>query len=203
MKVEFIATGDLKPAPFNPVTRTSDNVLKDLITSMQKDGFWSHSPIVITKDNFIADGHRRWTTAKLLGIPKIPCLRTSKDLETAWAEINSTMRTVGTRDVYQAYRDGLRAIPTGNAGKNLSYVLNKYGEEMVIFCAENGVSKSPIQWAENVARYIGWDTDRIGDIVKWMVTNKMIHTARVAMESNYSRAKFAQRIEENRPLEFA
>lgn len=203
IEIEFLNVNSIKPAPFNPVQRTTDKALVTLIKSMEKDGFWTHSPIVLTKDNFIADGHRRWTTAKKLGINEVPCLRTDKNLQEAWSEINATMRTINSQETFQAYALGLRELPDNHTGKAMKYILNKYGEEMVLYCAEHGLSKSPIQYAEKIARYINRNTaEAIPQIVKWLVENKMINIARIAIESDYPRATLAKLIDTNQPLAF-
>ena len=203
IEIEFVNVEEIKPAPFNPTARTTDKALVSLVKSMTKDGFWTHSPIVLTRDNFIADGHRRWTSAKRLGISEIPCLRTEKSLQEAWSEINATMRTINSQETFQAYALGLRELPDNHTGKAMKYILNKYGEEMVMYCAENGLSKSPIQYAEKIARYINRNTaESIQQIVRWLVENKMINLARIAIESEYPRATLAKLIDNNQPITF-
>ena len=55
----------LKPHPLNSKIYSNGNT-EDLETSIQENGLLD--PIVITKDNTIISGHRRWNACKNIGL---------------------------------------------------------------------------------------------------------------------------------------
>lgn len=172
-KVERILTNDLKPAPFNPPIRTSEKSMKDLVRSMEAHGFWPFKPIVVTRDNTIVDGHRRWTAAKILGIPRVFCMRTDMGLQECWSETMASTRPIKSQELFQAYKDGLRVLPKNTIGNTANRYINKYGEDLVMYMAEKGVSSSPIMYAERTCLYFGWEQSKenVEKISKWIVEN--------------------------------
>ena len=117
LQVEFLKTSKLFPAPFNPSARTDDASIKPIFDMMKVDGFWPYRPLVITKNNFIADGHRRWTCAKALDIQEVPCLRTDEQLDIAWCKLNEATMTIRARDIVEAVSKGMKAMPSNSAAR--------------------------------------------------------------------------------------
>ncbi len=72
--VEYLSVEEIKPSPENDriygVTDTIANELIDLANSIGTQGVLE--PIVVTKDNFILSGHRRFHAAKLAGLGMLP-----------------------------------------------------------------------------------------------------------------------------------
>lgn len=175
VKVEWLLTKDLKAAPFNPEIRTLDKSLKDLMRSMETHGFWGFKPIVVTSDNTIVDGHRRWTAAKNLGIVQVACIRTDMGLQECWAETMASTRPINAQELFQAVRDGLEVLPKNNSGNTVSRYINKYGKGLVDYMADRGLSSSPIMYAERTCVYLGKEQSRenVEKIAKWIVENKL------------------------------
>lgn len=198
--IEFVNVNDLTPAPFNPPIRTSDRALKDVIRSMEEDGFWTHRPLTITMENYIADGHRRWTAAKKLGISIVPCLRTKQSLEEAWTGSMESARPLRGKELIEAYSLGLRNMPRNNVGSKIRYYSSKYGEDLILFLVKNGMSISPIMYAENVVRYLGWDFSHVVQVTKWIVEHKLVRTIRYALQQDVSKDLLARKILNNEAI---
>lgn len=200
--VNFVNVNELKPAPFNPPVRTSDRAVKDLVRSISENGFWNHKPITITEDGYIADGHRRWTVAKSLGITHIPALVTHQELHEAWSSSMESTRPLNGKEIIAAKVLGLNSMPRNSVGKNLQYYSNKYGEDVIKYLYENGKTLVPIQQAERVSRYIGWDGENIFSVVKWIVENKMGGVLQSLFEQNFPKDVLRWKIENNESIKF-
>lgn len=200
--VYFGKPAGMKPVSFNPPDRTERAHVADLVRSMRKDsGFLVEAPIILDYDNFIADGHRRWTAAKIVGIELVPYMRTNKSASKMWAALNSNRRPCGTSTIYKAFAGGMTEIPDGAPGNNLRYVLRKYGPDMVYFLSDNGMTKSAVEWAERVTRYIGWSESDTPIVIDWIVKNRMVRLSRHAIDGGYNRQKFEQLILNGEPLQ--
>jgi DNA modification methylase len=71
-KIEWLATGALKPSPNNARTHSKRQV-KLIARSIARFGFMN--PILIDGEHGIIAGHGRWAAAKALGLHKVPTLR--------------------------------------------------------------------------------------------------------------------------------
>lgn len=200
--VQFVNVNDLKPAPFNPSFRTSEKATKDLVRSMNEKGFLNTEPIKITRDNYIADGHRRWTVAKKLGITYIPALVTHLNLDEAWATSQEATRPVSTKEVMEAQLRGLKAPLRNSVGKNLTYYTNKYGEDIIRYVYEHGKSIPLIQVAERVYRYVGWNEDSISLVLRWIIENKMSNLVQLIIAQGVLKDALREKIENNEPIKF-
>lgn len=116
-KVEWIPVESLVVNPFNARGRTTDKALKNLMRSIAQFGVLM--PIIVVRDPRTgeiitsADGNRRMTSAKKLGLTHVPGLvfepglgQTVQDLiDLLWTEHNSTVRSVsGAERVESACR---------------------------------------------------------------------------------------------------
>ena len=130
---------------------------------------------------------------------------TDKTLEQAWSDINATMRTITSREIFQAYQGGLRYLPAGGAGKKVASVLEKYGHEMLMYCAEHGVSRGMFQWAETIADYVGMSGEQeyiVEKISPWLVELKMQKRGRDWVETGHNRNELKSKIDKFEPIEF-
>lgn len=203
IKIEFVKTDDLTPAAFNPPERTSEPRLKAILKSMKVDGFWPFQPIVITKSNEIADGHRRWACAKLLGISEVPCLRMTngKTVDEGWSGINGTKETVNSRQVIEANARGLKTLPDNNAGRKAQTITERYGKEMIDYLYKNGLSFYSVALAERCAKYIGrFDNQEIEKVIRWNVKYKLNRILRMALDAQFSPDLLAYAIDRDEPI---
>lgn len=181
-QVVNVDVNKLKPAPFDPEIRRSDKYTEGLLHSMKTYGYWPDKPITITKDYVIADGHRRWTVAKKLGVKKVPCIITNLDLEVAWAQGMATTRPISSRETFQAYDKGLREIPKNSTGNILKGIVNFFdaggqgeGDKMVGYLTSHGLATSPVNYAKRTCQYLGWEAsvENVKKVTIWIVENKL------------------------------
>jgi hypothetical protein len=76
-KVVNVPVADIRPAPVNDLVygklHEDDKKLDDLIRVMGRPGI-QLDPIVLSQDDVLISGHRRWTVAKYLGWKTIPAI---------------------------------------------------------------------------------------------------------------------------------
>lgn len=200
VKVTYHRTDSLKAAPFNPCIRVERKRLSDLLQSMRKHGFLAHHPILITSDKTIADGHRRWTCAQLLGIDEVPCIVIRTDLEAEWA-LNQTGRTPTSREMIIAVGQGLTEV-IGRQAADIAAVRKWLGEKGLHFLAEHETSSRVLRFALQIARYCAHDEDAdfVALTTYWLVNHKMQRFGRIAIEQGIPPDKLEERILADRPL---
>jgi len=78
---EYVAIEELEPHPLNKRIYTNEDIgkLKDKIA---EHGFHSEHNLIVTHENQILSGHRRWRAAKELEIEQLPVVRVEPDGET-------------------------------------------------------------------------------------------------------------------------
>lgn len=199
-RIIFVKTSDLKPAPFNPSIRTDEKSLKVLYMSMQKKGFLAHHPIIIVGGNTIADGHRRWTCAKMLNIEQVPCIVANESLHEVWAE-NGSQRKVNEKEMIMALRDGLEVVPDGQK-KRIDKVIDMIGKDGLKLLADKNLSPRTVDAAKSVAKYCGRKDDRIfiNCVVSWFVSYKCQDEVRHLMRSGIPPSILEEKVTRNEKL---
>jgi len=74
-EIVYERTGDVFPSPendtiYNP-TKASDKDFISFCEEVRANGITD--PLIITRDKFIASGHRRHAAARAIGLPEVPC----------------------------------------------------------------------------------------------------------------------------------
>lgn len=72
--VEYVATDALEPHELNEEIYTNRNI-DELVSKIDAYGFQESQPLLITDDDTILSGHRRWRAARELGVEKVPVRR--------------------------------------------------------------------------------------------------------------------------------
>lgn len=202
-KVRFIKTGDVKPAPFNPCNRTDDNkALRILYASMQKKGFLPHHPVILVKGNVIADGHRRWTVARMLEIAEIPYLMADEDLHEVWAE-NGSQRQITEKEMMLAMRDGLQVVPDGKAGR-IEKVTTVIGADGVKLLADNNLSVASVDAGVRIAKYCGkkGDSDFTRKATLWVIKWKNAFEVNHLMRQSIPASLLEEKVNSGAELKF-
>jgi len=186
----------------NPADRVTGTALEDLMRSMRDNGFWYYRPVIITRKNVICDGHRRVTCAIALGIEEIPAYYIDEDPHKVWAEINSGVRTIGSRELYKASAMGLNFIPKTRAGTELQLVIKTYGMDVVKFMAAHSVSKTAIVYAKAIAGYVGEgdNHDYVVRCLYWIVEYRYIYKVRLFIELKMNADIIKLAIQNNTPI---
>lgn len=86
MKLVTVALDDLTSSPINPPRRTSETALRDLITNIKR--YSLQTPILITKDHVIIDGHRRVAALRALGQTTVPAIITDANPQHGFVAVN-------------------------------------------------------------------------------------------------------------------
>lgn len=116
--VEFIATDQIKPSPENDDiygTTNSDEHIDALIASIDKRGL--EEPLIVTSDDYIMSGHRRYFACTELGLDKIPVRR--KEIErlknlNEWPRILAEFNTQRVKSLGSMLREALLAQADAN-----------------------------------------------------------------------------------------
>jgi len=77
-QVEYVDTSDLEPHQLNREIYTNRDIT-NLVEKIDEHGFQDEHELLVTPDNKILSGHRRWRSALELGISEVPVRR--KDVE--------------------------------------------------------------------------------------------------------------------------
>lgn len=175
-----------QPAPWNPPVRTTKRATASLVKRIQEEGFEAFRPILLSKDGFIGDGHRRWTAAKQLGMTKVPVIYTDKTVEELWAG-NLGMRAPGSKEWMEVnILGGVKGIPD-RAAENIESLLMIFGDEGVRFLIERG--QSPEIWRRiwRAGQYCKrTDNAFLRKCGYWMLKHKMAEkTMRAIAPSTY------------------
>lgn len=202
--IKYISPDTLVPAKFNPASRIEERRLKYLKRSMEEHGFLDAFPIIVGEDNVVADGHRRLTVAKILGIDKIPVLviNGGLSLEQYWS-LNSISESPSATEVLEAYTKGMLVLPEKHRNNILLLQTILGGKRQLKELFRKGkFSPALYQQSKRVANYCsrGDEPEFISAVICWLVENKMQHVIRVALENNVEPKVLISAVEENRPL---
>lgn len=170
----------LKFAPYNPPSRTDPANVKDLIESMAEHG--QLTPITITGDNFVIEGHRRTVSARELGWESVwAIVRNDVSSELIYAAINGTTRKMSGNDAIGIFLQNPEALPKRikNRLQNMAAVLGKI---LVRRMYLDGYSVKLYNTALAIGRYLDNDNDGfIKSVVEWMLDKQMAGMAQRAM----------------------
>jgi hypothetical protein len=139
---------------------------------IEKEGFDAFRPILISKEGYIGDGHRRWTAAKLLGMKRVPVVFTSQTVQELWAG-NAGARPVSAREWMAVSVIGGVEAPERQANliEEMRPVL---GDEGMRFLIERGVSPGIWRLTWRVGLYCKRsDNSFLRKTVYWLVKHKM------------------------------
>jgi hypothetical protein len=175
--ITFVSPEKLTAAKFNPSSRTEEKRLKYLKASMEEHGFLPIYPIIVNEEGVIADGHRRWTVAKLLGIDSVPVIYANSGISLSeyWA-LNPIAEPLTATEVLEAYTKGLTHIPRRHADmiRLLQAALGGKGELKKLF-AKGKFTPAVYQLAKRFVNKIdrGDDMEFLTKTIVWIVENRM------------------------------
>ncbi len=193
---------DLKPAAFNPVTRTSDVALRSLLKSIKDHGILQ--PLLVSEKGEIIDGHRRYACAKMLGLKSVPVVVSNHEQAMSVAEkfetVNTHMKKLGPRDMIFVYCNG-GAVP--------KYVEDKILQLEALIGADrlDEISTQDISWrvidnATRVASYCRASRDEKfkKKVCNWLIDHHMSWRANRAIEDGIPVKELKTAVEKNKPL---
>lgn len=203
--IEYIDVEKLLGARFNPQSRVKlDIKMKQIMKSMERDGFWVGEPIVLSSDGYVADGHRRLVASKLVGITQVPCIRDGRTLEEIWSTQGTGKKPLGSPDLLGAVCAGLptESLPDTDAGRAVKRLVQEFGMDMAHYLYDNYRGVSVVEWSKMLTNYLRWSQHRTEDVIKWMVkTKSTVRDVRVAMETRfYTDTQMEEIIDKNLPM---
>lgn len=207
MKIEYMDVDDVVVAPWNPASRVSEHSLRDLCEQIRDVGRVL-SPLQITEDGILSDGHGRLKCAKMLGIRRVPVIHqkgfTSVDL---WRALNTGVRKVGSKDYFQAiviHNAPYDIVQQEYFRFPIEWLVTHLGLDLAREIAEKGYSPGGIYKAISaVVRYC----QRQGEdafaqfVARWIVANRQSYSVRKAIEDGIDPGEILLAIDENRKIE--
>lgn len=192
----------LKAAPWNPEIRVQLRYLGDLRASMEADGFWEYAPMLVDRNGIIIDGHRRWVTARLLGIKFVPVTIVDDDADRIWAMYNGTRMDLTGAQSLQAVAQGLKTRPPKYAPL-IARLEAVVGEEGLRDLGRRGASPYVMHRAMQITRYCSLEEDRafIKKAIYWLVEHaRMTAITARAMQENIKPEVIESAIRTDQPL---
>jgi hypothetical protein len=201
--MEVVRVEDLKPAPFNPPTRVEEKRIKKLQRAIERAGEII-VPIVITTDNFIADGHRRVTIAKKLEMPYVKAIRKEWTLADLWANLNCGVLSPTRVTWMQAVAEGMpiEYVEDLEAKRQIEILIRVVGDRMFQELAQKGRSPWIGQNAIHTANYCGEgnNDEFCRKTIIWFETHGTQNAARDAITAQCPPDVLLAAINDNRPI---
>lgn len=158
---------EIHPAGFNPAARTDTRATRALMADIRGRGILV--PLIVGRDNILADGHRRLACAKALGIQRVPVVRYDAPAEELYT-INTTARPLRTSDWFAAYAQGLAPGSVNNkTARDILEIERLIGNDAARAMAARGRSPHILTWARRAAIYCNDPTDEfVREALRWL-----------------------------------
>ena len=191
---------DLQPLPWNPPGRTAEASIEILLESIRVRGILD--PIWVTPSQLIVDGHRRWTCAKILGIPRLRAfVYEGTDIESLYAEMNSVRQGFQARDWLRVYVMG-GAVSDGRL-RIIHRLERRVGTETLREMAKREMSPWSYVVGMEIATYCNQagSEDVVRKVVKWLMdTRQGSWSLRQAMTKGIAPDQLLYALEQGRKI---
>src|SRR5437762_10465504 len=98
-------------------------------------------PLLVTKDNTIVDGHRRWAAAKQMGLDTLFCLVVEGDADTIYAAVNTTAMKMSGNDALGVWLRNPKAV-SSNMATRLAKIESVLGRKLMEQMYAKGMSSN-------------------------------------------------------------
>lgn len=193
----------VKPARFNPPDRVLKANLKALAEDMRNNG--QLSPIHITSDYEVGDGHRRVAAAKMLGWTQIEAsIHSDMTVEELWIALNQNTRPIKPASWLYATDNGLDIERVPARYRHLIMEARRWlGEDNLRLLSEHMKSTDVIKTTIKLARYVGDETDATkARILQWLIKHKMHLLVGRYMSHSEASELLLDAIERDAPISF-
>lgn len=200
-EVKMIAVELIKNAGFEPEERLAKDRLLSLVESIRSVGLMYH--LIVSRDMFLIDGHRRLAALKVLQWSAAPCRIVAVGLQDGFYESNSSTMTITSKQWGNAYINGLsEAHMPKNMRQSIDFLKSQISAETIEYVVSAGYGLRAIKQAlTKLTNYISFPPDITRDqIVKWLVRHNMQYMSRKAIESGIEPGKIIYAVREDRPL---
>lgn len=178
--IVMVCTNTLKPWPGNPAARMTTRTLLPLRRIIEQEGFDPFRPILVSKDGYIGDGHRRWLVAKALKIERVPVVFTDRTVQELWA-CNAGARPVSAREWMAVNVIGGVSAPKGTT-ELIEEMRPIMGDEGLRYLIERGVAPTIWKITCKIGVYCGRrDNKFLRQTTYWLVKHKMSDKVKKAM----------------------
>jgi hypothetical protein len=170
----------LKGASWNPTTRISDRAIRDLVTDILEKG--QISPILITPNGDIVDGHRRTEACKLLLKPVLayvlPIDGLSHEILYETCNGKTVKKIIGAAEfeIFTICPDAL----SKSKRDALAELIKPFSKTQMYQLSGLKCSSKTIKLAKKFSEYMKWDGS-LFEIVKWMLENKQTNKTRIVI----------------------
>ena len=202
--IKRVRLKDLKPAAYNPKTRTQvkTNKMRQLIASIEEHGLIY--PIAVSKDMTIIDGHRRKTACERLGWDMVPVLIIpNPDVNAVYAGVNANAELMSGLQILQVY-----LAEPGAVSPRTKAVLGKYEEEFGRTILRQLV-KARLSWhtlatAKRIARYTEDESPEfLSKAVEYLIEHRNGRVVKSYLTLKQPADKLWDLVRKNRVLEMA
>lgn len=199
----IVPLAELRPAPYNPKSRTEKSRLSHLVASMREIGLLY--PIMVSRSMDVIDGHRRLAAAKIIGWEEIEVNVIDADPALIYRSVNNgSARRMNANDTMRIWLKSKDAVSKRMADK-LQDMEDMLGNEMVCEVAERGHSHFIYELAKGLARYCGIIPSPSGltKIIRWVMNKSGPFIAHTAMKQGQPPDVIAEAIRRNKPVVWA
>lgn len=152
MQVQKMKIKDLKPAAYNPPSRTRKETLGRLLESIEEVGLIQ--PLTVTKGGGVIEGHRRLACAKILGWEDIPVIIAEGHPDEIYASVNGSIRRINGNEQLAIWLKNPKGIHNRLAAVHKK-AEEDLGREMLEKIAKAGSSITIWRWAKQISGYLG------------------------------------------------
>jgi len=171
--MEFAKVGEIRTAGFDPPIRTCRENIEDLVESIQLHGFLPY-PLLIGKDGYLGDGHRRLAAAQVCKLAELPVIRVAgRTAAQIWIDMNGPgKRALRTPEMLAAVAAGydVELLPTAQR-RPMQHIISLIGTDGVKKLARCGASPEAWGRAWALANYCEDTTDDfVRQCIWWTAT---------------------------------
>lgn len=197
MELRKFKVAELIRADYNPPRRAVASYCTDIIETAKTLGILT--PITVTPDGVIIDGHRRVASAKYLGIKELYAVIDPRDAEEIYAAINSGRKPLTGNDKLSVYLKSPMAVDP-KARVRLRSMERRIGRKGLMVIAKDGGSLATMNQAVQVCRYLNKDDSYLPRVAVWLAVKGMTYKVRRAMEDGTPPSVIISAINNNTPI---
>ena len=180
MQLTKMNPNKIQHAQWNPVSRTNEKSLRDLLDDIKEHGI--QKPLDVTEDGLLLDGHRRLWCAEALKIKTVPVLVHKTD-PASWYQRHNDRRLnkpLSPAEWLEVYIQG--GEPPQLIKRKIQKLEEIVGLEQMEAFAGMGISPAIYDLGKHVARYCDKDEPQfIKSAIQWLVGLKQNFAVRAAM----------------------
>jgi hypothetical protein len=184
---KLVKAGSLKPWPFNPPHRIERKNIEKLAKKIiLARGIWSHNPIIVGSDGYVADGHRRLYV--IMNYPefgadtKVPVCFADESTSTIFMQQKEGSMKINSRDFLHVVLQDVTYFPATSPEFQTLFVRagQLYGQGVYEYMNRKKISLEGIPTSEFILRVALASDSSIDhfDFYHWLYESGSVHNAR-------------------------